>query len=518
VTVDHRTEPRNALDLGIAERHAWIVLAAMSALYLAATFGRASQRLFWHDELVTVYMSRLPRIADVWAAIELGAEATPPLFPITTRAAVALLGEGLITVRLPETIGFLVAMLCAYTFVARRFGTVFGLIAFLIPAATDAYVYAYEARPYGLILGFAGGAMIAWQHAAEGRRRAIALPILFASLSGAILCHYYAAVLLAPFLVGEGARIGERRKADWAVLSVLVLSLVPLVFLLPLIRSAAAGGVGFFSAIRPRAVIEGYELVLGSLGVPALGVAIVGGLLLSMRRATPLEESAGTAPLHEWIAMITLTLLPLVGASAAGFVVGAFVMRYAMPWILGFSVLVAFMTASSTRYPRTFGMVTLAALVAWTAVKFVPSATLLTHDAPTLSRTHYTILFEPPSTLPIVVTHAHTFLPMVEYMPPQIAARLVLLTAPPRLVSQWGPEAREEGLTALAKVIPIHVEEFDAFIAKNRHFLLYGPPMWLPGELRAAGAKLTLKGEEREAVPFAMSDPGQVFLYEVTFE
>jgi hypothetical protein len=81
-----------------------------------------------------------------------------------------------------------------------------------------------------------------------------------------------------------------------------------------------------------------------------------------------------------------------------------------------------------------------------------------------------------------------------------------------------GSRSGDAALIGLAKWAPLQVQDFDAFVASHRRFLLYGPPMWLTGELRAAGARLTLKGEDEQVAPFAMSDPGGAFLYEVEFE
>jgi hypothetical protein len=41
----------------------------------------------------------------------------------------------------------------------------------LFPLITNAYPYAYEARPYGLLLGFCGLSLLCWQSAAEGQSR-----------------------------------------------------------------------------------------------------------------------------------------------------------------------------------------------------------------------------------------------------------------------------------------------------------------------------------------------------------
>ena len=46
--------------------------------------------------------------------------------------------------------------------------------------------YAHEARPYALVLALAGIALVAWQAAAEGRRRRVALFSLGFALAAAL--------------------------------------------------------------------------------------------------------------------------------------------------------------------------------------------------------------------------------------------------------------------------------------------------------------------------------------------
>ena len=122
----------------IVHQHAPLILLGFSALYVAGTAGRASQKLLWHDELFTLHVSRLP-LSNLWAALATPSDQTPPLFHLVTRAFMWLLGDGLIAIRLPAILGFLLAMLCLYAFVARRYGPLYGLLAAVVPVATNAY-------------------------------------------------------------------------------------------------------------------------------------------------------------------------------------------------------------------------------------------------------------------------------------------------------------------------------------------------------------------------------------------
>jgi hypothetical protein len=156
--------------------------------------------------------------------------------------------------------------------------------------------------------------------------------------------------------------------------------------------------------------------------------------------------------------------------------------------------------------------------VGWVASKEAWSARLLPYPPPTIELTNAAVLAHADTTLPIAVTHGHTYLPLYEYAPPAIASRLVMLTQPSRLDTQLGGASGETGLQAVATWMPLQVLDFDAFVRTNRRFLLYGPPGWITSELREAGAHLELIGEEGPGGPFAMSTPGVLVLYAVTFE
>src|ERR1039458_10781398 len=179
-------------------RRKYVVLFLFSVLYLLATCFRASRKLFWFDELFTLYISRLPDMASVWNALKQGVDFNPPLFYGLTRLSESLFGEGHIATRLPEILGFWIFCLCLFRFVSSRTSVLAGLIAMVFPLVTTAYFYAYEARSYGVVLGFAGMALICWQAATRLRRSNWWALGLFLALLCAILTQTYAILLLVP--------------------------------------------------------------------------------------------------------------------------------------------------------------------------------------------------------------------------------------------------------------------------------------------------------------------------------
>jgi hypothetical protein len=88
------------------ERHKGAVLAVFSIAYFGLTFYRASRKLFWFDELFTVYLCRLPDFKSVWHAVLNGVDFNPPVLYLVTRFSERSFGEGHIATRLPEILGF----------------------------------------------------------------------------------------------------------------------------------------------------------------------------------------------------------------------------------------------------------------------------------------------------------------------------------------------------------------------------------------------------------------------------
>ncbi len=235
----------------------------------------------------------------MWSTLATGVEQTPLSFYVGTRASLEVLGDGGIAMRLPELLGFLLMSVCVFSFVERRTSPLYGLLAAVFPVATIAYGYAYEARAYGLVLGFSAAALLCWQVAAEGRHRRLAAAGTAVALAAAVGSHYYAVLILIPLLAGEAARATARRQVDWLVLASFCGALVPLAAFAPLIAEAEDYSTTFWAQPTWHAAIRFYP---DSLMDRALGLVMAG--LRRRRRArrvaSPWHASArgvGAAPL-----------------------------------------------------------------------------------------------------------------------------------------------------------------------------------------------------------------------------
>src|SRR5947207_7908520 len=90
----------------LADRYKYSLLVLFATAYTGETLYFASRKLYWFDELFTVYMSRLPNVSSVWHALLAGVDFNPPLLYELTRLSVLAFGETPMAVRLPPVLGF----------------------------------------------------------------------------------------------------------------------------------------------------------------------------------------------------------------------------------------------------------------------------------------------------------------------------------------------------------------------------------------------------------------------------
>ena len=177
---------------------------------------------------------------------------------------------------------------CVFRFVGKRCPAPYAFAAMCFPLLTMGYQYAYEGRPYGMVMGLAGLAMVSWQSAAENQNRGIALGGLALSLTCAVSSHYYAVFFAGPIALGEIARSISRKRADVPIWLALGAGLTPLVALRPLIHSATSNifarplySPNFFAKPGFAAMLASYA----ELMAPAVPVLVAGLVIAAISSA-----------------------------------------------------------------------------------------------------------------------------------------------------------------------------------------------------------------------------------------
>jgi hypothetical protein len=499
-----------------------VFFAALSVAYWGVTLVLAARKLMWNDELYTYYMAVLPTMRDVWQALLTGGEQTPPFFYLVTRGAFALFGTTHVSIRLPEMIGVWVMSACLLAFVARRATWYAALCAATFPLVTMTYHYAFEARAYGLVLGFGGVAIVCWQVAASNRHRALALAGLAASLSAALATHYYAVFLVAPLALAEAVRSLERRRLDLAMWLAFAAPAVVLALHLPLLRAGASYSGTFWAPPQWVNVPDFYDHLLAPAVVPVTVILVLAAVHATLRPtgATPAPAEEGRrVPLHEVALAIGFVAIPFASVLVAKLVTGAFTYRYALPAVIGFALLAGFATAGAFRRHAAMRLAVVLCLGGWFLLAQARELIYPTGFSMPVSR----VSVERPAEwlragdygdLPLVIADPHTLTVLSHYSAPDIRERIVYLADPARALEYLGHNSVERGmLDLLGPWFGMNIQPFEPFMAAHPRVLVYGDFIrlgflnWMLPELQARGLHIELLNREGDNLFLLVSRP-----------
>ena len=462
---------------------------AFALIFLPFTLLWSSRHPFWSDEIYTVYISRAPSLPGIWRWLEQGADLQPPMIFVTTRLAQSLFGQGEWAVRLPGTFGFLLMGVCLMYFVGRRTNALWGFLAALFVLLSGAYRYSAEARPYGLLLGFAACALLCWQSAAEGRRRSLALVGMGVSLTLALFTHYYAFLLFFPIVLGEAVRVWADRKIDWPVWGAILSAVASLLILLPLLKtSLGAVGSSGVSYLTAGAILDAYKNQLAAAGaVLAVFAALAIGMVCGVA-AVPMKQKLAV-PVYEAAAVAGLLAVPFPAFALAALVTHRLVAHYPMILVLGGAMLFAFASY------RLAGGASAAALVLAVVMTGIfaghavmrARATSLDDAEPVNLDTRY-------PDLAIVVSSGLVFAQAWYYATPELRSRLLFVSDPQMALRYLHNEQTNSSIPYVARFFHWRYETFDRFRRTQPRFLLNwtSEDSWLLPALRERGARFDL--------------------------
>ena len=490
------------------EKTAAVLAVVACVIYWAATLVLARRKLMWNDELYTYYVAKLPSMHDVWSALLARGEQTPPFFFVVTRLALRMFGLNNISIRLPEMLAFWGMSACLFVAVRRRTTPFCGLCAALFPLVTAAYPYAFEARAYALVFGFAAAAYLSWQSLAFDKHRTVWSVCLTLSLAAAASSHYYGGLVLLPIAVGEIVRAVTRRRIDFAVWIAFPLSIVPLFWQLPLIKAGRAYSRAFWSPPQWVNIPDFYVDLLTPTLVPLVALLVACGVVATMldRDRGDVDFAPASLPLDEIAAAVGFVVIPFVAVIAAKLVTGAFVDRYALSSVIGFSILAGFGSASALRRTPQLRVLVVVGLCGWfflsQARELVqPTGATQPFSAELIARPARWLGALSPETrgLPVVIADPQSIVTLSHYGTPELKARLVYLADPDRALARVGTNSVERGMLDLVKPwFGMNIERFAPFVETHAEFFVYGDFVrlafvnWILPELQARGMRTEL--------------------------
>ena len=504
----------------VLERWKYLFLLVCTGCYALITCYQANRKLFWADEIFTVYVSGLPSLRLIWNALLDGADYNPILLYVLTHFSEAILGPTHLGARLPGILGFWILCLCLFRFVAIRSSALAGFVSMSFPLATTVYLYSFEARAYGTVLGFCGLALISWQAltSAEKGRFWLALG-LFASLACALLTHGYAFLVFVPFVAGELARSIFRRSIDWIVWLALIAAGLAMVASLPaLIALRSLLGVGqvllptvtkllrtYGSLLGPAATFTTF--VLGLVFVDFVRRQVSSGHLDAASRNDGIQKQS--FKLHEKVALVGFLTIPFFSYMASRLSGAPMMDRYSLATVAGIAALVG-MAAGKRAVTGLLALAVLSALLAGQFMNFrhtfemkEPSSGLMISTSQSNFNVRYYLMSLEDKELPIVLLDHMDFAVSMFYAPPEIVSRLVYL--------REGPNIHADSYKNLQKCCgaPGRVETFKEFLGTTKTFLVYTPSSSYYGTSRftESGGTVSVKALTPDYALFQVTYP-----------
>lgn len=472
------------------ESHAAAALAIGIAVYIIRSIVLLRQTPLEWDEYLTYGQAHLPTFAAFWSTLlHAPATADPPLHPLLMFVAVRASLWLRLAMRLPSFIAYLAFMLSVFVVLRRRAPVSVALIGFLVPMLLPAYSYACTARPYALMLGFAGCAFALWQKAAQqDGRRAGTLILLFLCLSGCLLSHYFGASIFVPLIAGELWRAYRAQRIDWPVWRTLIAAGCVVLVYIPFLHGAYRWqGNPYHGSILNQVLFEDLTATYGMQITPVLMILLMVCILLLFARLSigAAEPSFAIAPFrfrsYEAVAIAAMYCIPVIVFVVAKFSTRAYYPRYSIVFVFAISVLIAALVSMSGVNLRGFTSLVALGLL----IEFGRSVLLLLHPSlavpDEIDRASIRALDRFPD-LPITSPNTMDVARLMVFgAPPEIKKRLIVMHTPGQLTQ-----------IAIAQVYHLPVETPGQLMTRHPQFVLIG--LGVQSTFAERGARITYAG------------------------
>ena len=457
-----------------------ILLGMFCLCFLAGALRDAGRNVPWMDEVLAIWVARLPTYQQVWSALFHGAETSPPTYDLLLHTLISAGGASYLLLRLPSILAILVSGLCLFALLRRyldvgaaAYGMVFSLLGI---QAT----YAIQARPYALVVACFMGAVLSWDRVEESDRRFWRVCTMAALLAFASSLHFYA-VLFVPcmgamellwWVVNRRIRISVWLGLLLAGLS--TFAWLPLMRLYSSMNAVDALSVDYYAKPTPAALVHYYaqlafwdkKQILFFAATLCVVVAVSGlgrtRLVAGPGSITSSESPAGS-PLNYYVITFCIFLFPLLVFVFALLVTKTFNLRYVLAGSLGFSCLIAYALGMASAFRWSAGLILLAAC---------PFALMSTPYPSGGLAEHVNVVKKVPQPYPIVIGEGRVYFELEEAVPGDFKSRLVYVNTPPRAVN---PDITNEHLLQRWHQIrpDLNIENADDFFARNPRFYLF---------------------------------------------
>jgi hypothetical protein len=484
------------------DRRPGLIVVLLAVIYVLL-IAPSVQRHLWYDELHTFYIAQAPSVRQFVDEIRL-LDLNPPLSYLLVGASMSVLGPTELGARLPSLVGYFLGSMGLFAFIARRVGPLWGAAGVGLFWCNGFFYLAAEARPYGILLGFLGLTLVAWDSAVnytDESARWRALTAVAVGVTGMLLSHVYALLWVMPFWAAELVRNWRQRRVDWPLWATLVLPLAACLTYIPLVQSV---GLAVVPLGAQGSVIRAiwFYLQIFFRAWPALLAASAAALGIAVCRAFAAAKESGSRaitvpgfPAHELVFLLASLLPPTLLNVLAAWKHMAFYDRHAFLTVLTANLFVLLFIAHKSLGNRLSGMVAALVILGFTLF----SGQALGRHAVSAEAKQIPFLKafdQVHPELPFVANSALTYLEMDRYENPALVARLYYLVDPQSSIKYMQSNLTED-LLLVKQYFPIraNVSSYADFAAMHRHFLVWGEMNreqgWLLTKLKTDGAHIT---------------------------
>lgn len=485
-------------------RKSGVLFALMLLTVTLQSALSAVSQPFWYDEIITVILCRLPSMSEIWVALHNAADGNPPGFFLVARLAHKVIAEDHLGYRLPSILGLLLTVFCVYLILSKRLNRLTALVGAAFLLCTSLTPYAYEARPYSLMVGCIAAAILALQRVDDSKLYSFMLAF---SLAAAVSLHYYAVFAWPAFFAAELTGWISHRRFRAKVWMSLLVSVLPLFCFAGILKQLSMYyGQNYWAQPHFKQIYSTYNGLLnvdshwGVIYAVGFTVIVIWSNIIKRHGPVALRDDSKEAPrvpVEEWVLALMLLWLPAIAVTAAKISHGGLIERHMLTAVLGCALTLGYAIDKTPIVGRL--LLFMLCLLNYEAsavpiLRDVMCGSLLAQREKAEQEMTALVgpLHEPD--LPIVIGPELDYLPIVYYSPPDLQKSLDVIVDPGAAVAYLGTASVDLNLLALQHYYPFRADKFDSFISNNREFLLVtgGDFDWLTARLLHDGDTLRL--------------------------
>jgi hypothetical protein len=458
------------------ERHERLFLSLASALFLLSAIGHSRVKELWLDELASMIVAGLPTPGAIWNALAHAIQQDPPGYHLLAHYFYRIFSSTPLVARAPAMAGYLLMSLSFYFLIRRHCPAIYAAAAFFLPGITFLRQWAWEARPYGLMLGVSALCLLFWDGASSGKRSALNRIGLAVTIALALSLHFFGMLLVGGLIVGEAGKWAIRKRLDLPAIAAIFIGASSFLLWVPLVRDD-------FAIMRPlyrdRVVLTDLFSIWNdtlTLAPLVLLIALLVGVCVVAGEMPRRRGTEGYFSFRERALLAVaggFLLAPIAAFLQGRAATGVFYSKYVMLTVFGPVLLIPLLLAGFTSRSTVAGL-----------CLFLAAAS---NDAIVSARGVADLFGKPPSTdsqmlrlqslMPaadhdVVVASPFDYLPLYYNSQSPFRDQLVFLADPQKGLTYMENGTLDKMYEGIAGIYPVRVESYDDFARTHSHFYL----------------------------------------------